>query len=110
MSLFAVILKALQAILLGFLQTAPFSVNYVSGGCPCGLSKQVCVAQHFQGKAWRDSTPGCLSDGVFMDLGGHLDVTLRAKAGTLDARATEATSQVIMVGAVPLTQTWSCGS
>ena len=35
------------------------------------------------------------------DLGGHLDITNRARAGTLAARATRATSQVTAVGALP---------
>ena len=54
-------------------------------------------------KPWRDSTPGCLWSVKLdvQDLGGHLDVTLRAWASTLDNRATEATSQVILVGPSP---------
>ena len=35
------------------------------------------------------------------DLGGHLDITNRARAGTLARRAVQATSQVRMVGALP---------
>ena len=35
------------------------------------------------------------------DLGGHLDVTLRARGGTLSCKAIKATSQVHMVGAHP---------
>ena len=35
------------------------------------------------------------------DLGGHLDITNRARAGTLSQRMTHATSQVHMVGALP---------
>ena len=35
------------------------------------------------------------------DLGGHLDMTNRARAGTLARRAIHATSQVCMVGALP---------
>ena len=35
------------------------------------------------------------------DLGGHLDITNRAHAGTLAQRAVRATSQVAMVGALP---------
>ena len=35
------------------------------------------------------------------DLGGHLDITHRARAGTLARRAVQATSQVHMVGALP---------
>ena len=35
------------------------------------------------------------------DLGGHLDITNRARAGTLAQRAVRATSQVSMVGALP---------
>ena len=35
------------------------------------------------------------------DLGGHLDITNRARAGTLARRAVLATSQVRMVGALP---------
>ena len=36
------------------------------------------------------------------DLGGHLDFTLRARAGTLSNRVREATSGVASVGALPL--------
>ena len=35
------------------------------------------------------------------DLGGHLDITQRARAGTLSARTVRATSQVRMVGVLP---------
>ena len=35
------------------------------------------------------------------DLGGHLDITNRARAGTLAQRVVRATSQVPMVGALP---------
>ena len=35
------------------------------------------------------------------DLGGHLDVTRRARAGTLATRASKAISQVPLVGALP---------
>ena len=35
------------------------------------------------------------------DLGGHLDITRRARAGTLSGRVVKATSQVRMVGALP---------
>ena len=35
------------------------------------------------------------------DLGGHLDITNRARAGTVARRAIQATSQVHMVGALP---------
>ena len=34
-------------------------------------------------------------------MGGHLDITNRARAGTLAQRAIRATSQVAMVGALP---------
>ena len=36
------------------------------------------------------------------DLGGHLDFTLRARAGTLSNRVREAASGVASVGALPL--------
>ena len=36
------------------------------------------------------------------DLGGHLDFTLRARAGTLSKRVREATLGVASVGALPL--------
>ena len=36
------------------------------------------------------------------DLGGHLDFTLRARAGTLSKRVGEATDGVAAVGALPL--------
>ena len=35
------------------------------------------------------------------DLGGHLDFTRRARAGTLSCRVKEATADVAIVGALP---------
>ena len=54
--------------------------------------------------AWRNEHEGC-SWAVKLDVrdwGGHLDVTLRAVAGTLSNRVRIATTQVPAVGALPL--------
>ena len=52
--------------------------------------------------AWRNADAGCFWT-VILDvpyLGGHLDVTHRAPAGTLRKRVKDATSQVLAVGAL----------
>ena len=53
--------------------------------------------------AWRNSNEGCFWAVKLdvRDLGGHLDVTLRAVAGTLTRRVQIATTQVPAVGALP---------
>ena len=55
------------------------------------------------------SAPPGLNEGCFWavkldvrDLGGHLDVTMRALAGTLSSRVKLAITQVIAVGALPM--------
>ena len=54
--------------------------------------------------AWRDMNEGCFWAVKLdvRDLGGHLDVTFRAVAGTLNSRVKIATTQVPAVGALPL--------
>ena len=54
--------------------------------------------------AWRNEHEGCFWAVKLdvRDLGGHLDVTLRAVAGTLSNRVRIATTQVPAVGALPL--------
>ena len=54
--------------------------------------------------AWRNRNEGCFWAVKLdvRDLGGHLDVTLRAVAGTLTNRVKIATTQVPAVGAFPL--------
>ena len=54
--------------------------------------------------AWRDVNEGCFGAVKLdvRDLGGHLDVTLRAVAGTLSSRVRIATTQVPAVGALPM--------
>ena len=54
--------------------------------------------------AWRNMNEGCFwaVELDVRDLGGHLDVTLRAVAGTLSSRVNIATTQVPAVGALLL--------
>ena len=54
--------------------------------------------------SWRNRNDGCFWAVKLdvRDLGGHLDVTLRAVAGTLTNRVKIATTQVPAVGALPL--------
>ena len=54
--------------------------------------------------AWRNENEGCFRAVKLdvRDLGGHLDVTLRALAGTLNSRVKMATSQVLSVGALSM--------
>ena len=54
--------------------------------------------------AWRNMNEGCIWAVKLdvRDLGGHLDVTLRAVADTLNNRVKIATTQVPAVGALPL--------
>ena len=51
---------------------------------------------------WRNENAGCPGLLDVRDLGGHLDVTQRALAGTLSSRVKEATSHVIAVGALSM--------
>ena len=54
--------------------------------------------------AWRNENEGCFWAVKLdvRDLGGHLDVTLRASAGNLSSRVKIATTQVISVRALPI--------
>ena len=54
--------------------------------------------------AWRNDNEGCFwaVELDVRDLGGHLDVTLRALAGILSSRVNVATAQVISGGALPM--------
>ena len=54
--------------------------------------------------AWRNENEGCfwVVKLDVRDLGGHLDVILRAVAGALSSRGKVATTQVIAVGALRL--------
>ena len=54
--------------------------------------------------AWRNENEGCFW-AVKLDvrgLGGHLDVTLRALAGTLSSRVKIASAQVVAVGVLTM--------
>ena len=53
-------------------------------------------------RAWRKENEGCFwaVELDVRDLGGHLDVTLRAVAGTLSGRVKTATTQINVVGAL----------
>ena len=74
-------------------------------------------AQHFprparrRMTAWRNEHEGCFWAVKLdvRDVGGHLDVTLRAVAGTLSNRVRIATTQVPAVGALSLgfTHAWN---
>ena len=62
--------------------------------------------------AWRNMNEGCFLAVKLdvRDFGGHLDVTLRAVAGTLSSRVNIATTQVPAVGALSLgvsTHAWN---
>ena len=54
--------------------------------------------------AWRNENEGCFWAVKLdvRDLGGHIDVSLRALAGTLRSRVKIATTQVISVGTLPM--------
>ena len=54
--------------------------------------------------AWRNENEGCFWAVKLdvRDLGGHLDMTLRASAGTLSSRVKIATAQFISVGALSM--------
>ena len=66
----------------------------------------MCVAKAARRRmtAWRNMNEGCFWAVKLdvRDLGGHLDVTLRAVAGTLSSRVNIATTQFPAVGALPL--------
>ena len=91
------------------LQAAQYTVSYVRAvGQEASPSKCVLLSTSRAARrrmtSWRNRNVGC-SWAVKLDvrdLGGHLDVTLRAVAGTLTNRLKIATTQVPAVGALPL--------
>ena len=91
------------------LTAAQYTVSYVRAvGQEASPSKCVLLstskAARRRMSAWRNSNEGCFWAVKLdvRDLGGHLDVTLRAVAGTLTKRVHLATNQVPAVGALPL--------
>ena len=90
------------------LTAAQYTVSYVRAvGQEASPSKCVLLstskAARRRMSAWRKSNEGCFWAVKLdvRDLGGHLDVTLRAVAGTLTKRVQIATTQVPAVGALP---------
>ena len=91
------------------LAAAQYTVSYVRAvGQEASPSKCVLLgtskAARRRMTAWRNRNEGCFWAVKLdvRDLGGHLDVTLRAVAGTLTNRVKIATTQVPAVGALPL--------
>ena len=91
------------------LQAAQYTVSYVRAvGQEASPSKCVLLSTSKAARrrmtAWRNRNDGCFWAVKLdvRDLGGHLDVTLRAVAGTLTNRVKIATTQVPAVGALPL--------
>ena len=91
------------------LAAAQYTVSYVRAvGQEASPSKCVLLrtskAARRRMTAWRNRNEGCFWAVKLdvRDLGGHLDVTLRAVAGTLTNRVNIATTQVPAVGALPL--------
>ena len=91
------------------LTAAQYTVSYVRAvGQEASPSKCVLLstskAARRRMSAWRKRNEGCFWAVKLdvRDLGGHLDVTLRAVAGTLTKRVQIATTQVPAVGALPL--------
>ena len=91
------------------LDAAQYTVSYVRAvGQEASPSKCVLLSTSKAARrrmtAWRDRNVGCFWAVKLdvRDLGGHLDVTLRAVAGTLTNRVKIATTQVPAVGALPL--------
>ena len=90
-------------------ESARFTAQYVwSVGQDVSLGKCVLLST-FKSVRRAMKLWGVAGDGGFWkvqldvrDLGGHLDFTLRARAGTLSNRVHEATSGVASVGALPL--------
>ena len=91
------------------LAAAQYTVSYVHAvgqevsPCKCVLLSTSKTARRRM-TAWRNEHEGCFWAVKLdvRDLGGHLDVTLRAVAGTLSNRVRIATTQVPAVGALPL--------
>ena len=91
------------------LAAAQYTVSYVRAvGQEASPSKCVLLSTFKAARkrmtAWRNRNEGCFWAVKLdvRDLGGHLDVTLRAVAGTLTKRVQIATTQVPAVGALPL--------
>ena len=91
------------------LAAAQYTVSYVHAvGQEASPSKCVLLSTSKAARrrmtAWRNMHIGCFWPVKLdvRDLGGHLDVTLRAVAGTLNNRANIATTQVPAVGALSL--------
>ena len=91
------------------LDAAQYTVSYVRAvGQEASFSKCVLLSTSKAARrrmtAWRNRNEGCFWAVKLdvRDLGGHLDVTLRAVAGTLTNRVKIATTQVPAVGALPL--------
>ena len=91
------------------LAAAQYNVSYVHAvGQEASPSKCVLLSTSKAARrrmtAWRNLNEGCFWAVQLdvRDLGGHLDVTLRAVAGTLTNRVKIATTQVPAVGALPL--------
>ena len=87
---------------------AQYTVSYVHAvGQEASPSKCVLLgtskAARRRMTAWRNMNEGCFWAVKLdvRDLGGHLDVTLRAVAGTSSSRVRIATTQVPAVGALP---------
>ena len=90
------------------LAAAQYTVSYVRAvGQEASPSKCVLLSTSKAARrrmtAWRNRNEGCCWAVKLdvRDLGGHLDVTLRAVAGTLTNRVIIATTQVLAVGALP---------
>ena len=104
-----IILNAVPLVLELFFESAYFTAKYVRL-VGQDVSPGTCVllstskAAHRAVKLWDISGEGGF--GKFQldvrDLGGHLDFTYRARAGTLSRRVGEATVGVAAVGALPL--------
>ena len=75
------------------LAAARYTVSYVHASTSKAARRRM--------TAWRNEHEGCFWAVKLdvRDLGGHLDVTLRAVAGTLSSRVRIATTQVPAVGA-----------
>ena len=91
------------------LAAAQFSVSYVRAvGQEASPGKCVLLSTSKAARrrmtAWRKENIGCFWAVKLdvRDLGGHLDVTLRAVAGTLNSRVEIATTQVPAVGALSM--------
>ena len=107
--LYADILKCTSYSVDSVLDAAQYTVSYVRAvGQEASPSKCVLLSTSKAARkrmtSWRNRNEGCFWAVKLdvRDLGGHLDVTLRAVAGTLTNRVKIATTQVPAVGALPL--------